>query len=90
MSHYTTEKRAQYITRNNELSQEFSFAHSIIKCLINNVFNTHFTGSSLWDLFNKATEMLENLGTSPKELCLHYPEKHKYLIEPISKTLKYP
>ena len=76
MSQDTAEKRAQDIARNNELLQEFSFAHPITKCLINNIFNTHFTGSSLWNLFNKATEKLgKKRGTSPKELCLHYPEK---------------
>ena len=61
MNQDTTEKRAQYITRNSELSQEFSFAHPSTKCLINNIFNSHFTSSSLWNLFNKATEMLERL-----------------------------
>ena len=45
------EKRAQYLTRNNELLQEFSFAHPTTKCLIN-VFNAHFSGSSLWNIFN--------------------------------------
>ena len=59
MSQDTTENRAQYIRRNNEFSQEFSFAYPTTKCLINNIFNTHFTGSSLWHLLNKATEMLE-------------------------------
>ena len=88
MSQDIIEKRAQYITRNKELPQEFSFAHPITKCLINNIFNTHFTGSSLWNLFNKITEMLEqSCNVSYKELCLHCPEKtHKYLIEPLSKT----
>ena len=45
------EKRAQCITRNNELLQEFSFAHPTTKCLIYNVSNTHFSGSSLWNLY---------------------------------------
>ena len=45
------EKRAQYIQRNNELMQEFSFEHSYTKCNINAIFNSHFTGSVLWDLF---------------------------------------
>ena len=47
MSQDIIEKRAQYITRNNELLQEFSFAHPTTKCLINNVFNTHFSGTYL-------------------------------------------
>ena len=85
MSQDTTEKRAQYITRNNELSQEFSFAYPSTKCLINNIFN--FTGSSLWNLFNKATEMLEKSCNVSHRIMFSLPrETHIYLIEPISKT----
>ena len=64
------EKRAQYIRRNNELLQEFSFAHPTTKCLISNVFNIHISGSSsMWNPFN-------NLGMSHKELYSRFPEKH--------------
>ena len=87
MSQDTTEKRAQYITRNNELSQEFSFAHPSTKCLINNIFNSHFTGSSLWNLFNNATEMLEKSWNVSHRIMFTLPsDTHKYLLEPISKT----
>ena len=86
MSQDTTEKRAQYITRNNELSHEFSFAHPSIKCLINSILNSHFTGSSLWNLFNKATEMLEKSWNVSHRIMFALPrETHKYLLEPISK-----
>ena len=61
MSQDTAEKRAQYTARNNELLQEFSFAHPNTKCLINNIFNTHFTSLSLWNLFNKAGKNVERL-----------------------------
>ena len=44
------EKRAQYIQRNNELTQEFSHADCTTKAFINRVFNTHAYGSVLWDL----------------------------------------
>ena len=71
MSQDTAEKRAQYIARNNELLQEFSLAHPNTKCLINNIFNTHFTGSSLWNLFNKATEKLEKKwNVSQRIVCI--------------------
>ena len=41
------QKRAQFITKNNDLLQEFSFAHpdSILK--MNQIYNTHFTGKHL-------------------------------------------
>ena len=87
MSQAIIEKRAQYITRNNELLQEFSFAHPTTKCVINNVFNTHFSGSSLWNLFNNASEKLEKSWNVSQRLIFSLPrETHKYLIEPVSET----
>ena len=87
MSQDTAVKRAQYIARNNELLQEFSFAHPNTKCLTNNIFNTHFTGSSLWNLFNKAIEKLGKTWNVSQRIMFASPrETHKYLIEPLSKT----
>ena len=54
------EKRAQYIQRNNELMQEFSYAHSTTKTKINSIYNSHFTGSVVWDLFGHEAEMIYN------------------------------
>ena len=45
------EKRAQYIQRNNELMQEFTFADCVTKTKINSIYNSHFHGSVLWYLF---------------------------------------
>ena len=53
-------KRARYIDRNNELQQEFFFAHPETKVKVNRIYNTHFTGSPLWDLFSRESEMIEN------------------------------
>ena len=75
MSQDIIEKRAQYITRNNELLQEFSFAHPTTKCLINNVFNTHFSGSSLWYLFNNASGKLEKSWNVSQRLILLLPRE---------------
>ena len=87
MSRDIIEKRAQYITRNNELLQEFSFAYPTTKCLINNVFNTHSSGSSLWNLFNNASGKLEKSWNVSQRLIFSLPrETHKYLIEPVSET----
>ena len=41
------EKRAMYIAKNNELLQEFHFAHPRTKIWANSVFNTTFYGSPL-------------------------------------------
>ena len=52
-------KRGQYINRCNEVLQEFHFADSATKTMLNSVYNSHFTGSPCWDLTGKVTKMLE-------------------------------
>ena len=52
------EERAQYIQKNNELMQEFSYANITTETKINSIYNGHFTGSVLWDLFGHEAEML--------------------------------
>ena len=83
------EKCAQYIQQNNELMQEFSFAHSSTRCNINAIFNSHFTGSVLWDLFGWEAEMIYNTWSISirKMFCLDQ-RSHRYFIEPVSK-IKY-
>ena len=51
-------KRARYISRNNNLIQEFHFAHPVTKFKINRIYNTDFTGSPLWDFNSEAFESL--------------------------------
>ena len=46
------EKRARYISKNNEICQEFFFAHPRTKFKINQIWNSHWSGSVLWDLFS--------------------------------------
>ena len=53
------EKRSQFIQKNNEICQEFSFADSTTKIRLNNIFNTHFTGSPIWDLFCGEADAIE-------------------------------
>ena len=45
-------KRAQFISKNNEILQEFNFSHPKTKISINSIYNSHLTGSCLWDLFS--------------------------------------
>ena len=81
------EKRAQYIQRNNELSQEFSYAHWSTKVKINNIYNTHFTGSVIWDLFGKNAEMMYNTwNVSIRKMMRLSRQTHRHFIEPLSKT----
>ena len=81
------EKRAQYIQRNNELMQEFHFAHCTMKAKINSIFNSHFYGSVLWDLFGKEAEMTFNTWNSSIRKMFRLDRRtHRYLIEPLSNT----
>ena len=78
-------KRAQFIQRNNEIMQEFHFAHPHSKMKLNRVYNTHFTGSVLWDLFSKESGMIANTWSiSIRNIFNLHRETHRYFIEPIS------
>ena len=80
-------KRASYISKNCELLQEFSFAHPKSKILVNQIFNCHFTGAPLWDLFCRDFEKIEKSYNTSVRKMLNIPrETHKYLIEPLSET----
>ena len=50
-------KRAKFIDRNNDLNQEYYFAHPRTNLKINSIYNTHFTGSQVWDLFSQEAIM---------------------------------
>ena len=79
------EKRARYIQFNNELMQEFSFTRSCTKAFINRVFNSHFYGSVLWNLYEKESSMVFNTwSTSVRKMFRLNRRSHRYLIEPIS------
>ena len=79
------EKRARYIGRNIELNQEFSFAHPKTKIHVNNIYNYHFTGSPLWNLFSREAEMLENPYNLSVKCMFDIPrESHRYLIEELT------
>ena len=76
------EKRARYISRNMELIQEFSFAHPDTKLKVNQIYNYHFTGSPLWNLFSREAEMIENsYNVSVKSMFDIPRESHKYFVE---------
>ena len=78
-------KRARYIQKNNEIQQEFYFCHPDVQFKINRIYNSHFTGSSLWDLFSKEATMVENTWNVSFRLMYNLPRStHRYFVEPIS------
>ena len=85
MSQDIQEKRALYIAKNNELMQEFYFAHSTTIAKLNTIYNTHFYGAPLWDLFSRNAEKLVNTWNTSNRIMYSLPRtSHRYLIEPIS------
>ena len=81
----TRVKRAAYIQKNNDISQEFYFAHPSTKFHLNMVYNSHFSGSSLWDLFGRNVQMLENTWNLSMKIMYDLPvQTHRYFIEPIT------
>ena len=80
-------KRAIYINRVNELMQEFHFAHPLTKIKINNIFNSYFYGSPLWDLFSEEATRLEKSWNISQRFMLSLPRNaHRYFLEPLSET----
>ena len=85
LKHDVLVKRAQYIQTNNEIMQEFYYAHPRTKIQLNSIYNTHFTGSVLWDLFSRESVMIENTwNVSIRKMLSLHRQTHRYLIEPIS------
>ena len=78
-------KRASFIGKNCELIQEFSYASPQTLLKINSIYNLHFTGSPIWDLFSPETIQLEKTWNISIRKMFNLPlQTHRYLIEEIS------
>ena len=53
-------KRAMFIEKKGKILQEFSFAHPQVKCNINTIHNSSFTGCVLWDFSSENVHQLVN------------------------------
>ena len=81
------EKRAMYVSRNNELCQEFFFAHHRTKIWINNVYNTSFYSSPLWDITSREYTKLEKSWNVSQRVMMNLPRTtHRFFIEPLTST----
>ena len=81
-------KRANYISKNCELQQEFMFAHPKTRFQTNMIYNSHFTGSPIWDLFSAEAVKLENSWNVSFRIMYDLPyNTHRYLVEPVSGQL---
>ena len=78
-------KNAKYIEKNIELSQEFYFAHPATKLSINQIYNSHYSSSPLWDLFGDGALKIESSYNRSVKVMLGLPyETHRCLIEPLT------
>ena len=78
-------KRAKFIDKSYDLLQEYHFAQPRIKLKMNKIFNSHFTGSTIWDLFSHEASMLENSWNRNIRIMFQLPlETLHYFICPIS------
>ena len=67
------QKKAQYITKNNDQIQEFHFFHPSSLIRNNQIQNSHFTRSQLWDLFSEEAIKVENTWKKSIRLILDIP-----------------
>ena len=87
LKHDIKVKRAKYIDRNNELIQEYGFAHAKTKFKMNLIFNSHFSGSQVWDLFSPEFAMIEATWNRSIKLMFDLPlQTHRYFMCPISES----
>ena len=78
-------KRAQYVQKNLELSQEFHFASCETKVQLNEIYNSHYYGSPLWNLCGRAVKSFESSYNRAIKVIYDLPlQTHRNLIETIS------
>ena len=81
----TMEKRAQYVAKCNELRQKFHFPDPNTVAFLNDMYNTHFYGATLWDLFSNESERIVGTWNARHRIVYSLPRTaHRYLVESIS------
>ena len=81
------QKIARYIDKNCSLNQEFSFDHPFTRIKVNNIYNCHFSGSQVWNLFSQGASHFESTFNRSIKIMAGFPyQTHRYLIEPLLET----
>ena len=79
------QKAARYVDKNCCISQEFSFAHPRCRFSLNKIYNCHFSGCQIWDLFSQGAEKFYSTYNRSVKVMADLPfSTHRYLIEPIT------
>ena len=80
-------KKATYLQKNCSIIQKLSYTHLKTKIKLNDIYNSHFSGSSLWDLFSPCMLSFESTFNRSVKLMADLPlETHRYFIEPLIGT----
>ena len=80
-------KRAMFIERNCEIIQEFPYAHPQVKCQINRIYNSSFSGSVLWDLSSlNAQQLINSWSVATRHMWDLPRESHRYFMEELGGT----
>ena len=80
-------KNAQYIGKNLDLNQEFHFSHPSTKLKLNQIYNSHYSGSVLWNLFSPGALTIESSYNRSVKVMLDLPlATHRSMIEPLTET----
>ena len=78
-------KKARYIAKNIEINQEFSFSAPQTKLKVNEIYNSSWFGSVLWDLSSLSGIGLETSYNRSVKVMLNLPfGTHRELIEPLT------
>ena len=78
-------KNAAYVAKNIELNQEFFFTHPSTKLTMNRIYNSHYYGSPLWNLFGIGAKRIESSYNRSVKIMLDLPyATHRCLIEPLT------
>ena len=78
-------KNAKYVSRNIEINQEFYFSASETKLTINDIWNSSWYGSVIWDLFCPSAEKIESSWNRSIKIMLNLPyATHRGLLEELS------
>ena len=81
----TNIKRAQYVTKCIELNQEFYCCHPETKFEVNQIFNSHYTGSPLWSLSSSEVIKFESSYNTNVKILFDLPyDTHRCMVEPIT------
>ena len=80
-------KMGRYVGRNIEINQEFFFAAYETRIKINNIYNSSWFGSVIWDLVSTNSVKIESAYNRSMKVTMKLPyASHRELIEPLSQS----